>query len=90
MPVVESHPVHPPSADVASGVAVSVTDEPAVKLPAHVEPHEMPPGELVTVPSPAPAFVTARFEPVLEGSGISEENLESLTTAPKESLADEA
>ncbi len=44
--------------DPASGVAVSVTGVPSLKLDPHVEPQSIPVGELVTVPVPVPAFVT--------------------------------
>ena len=52
-------PVHPAKVDVASGVAVSVTDVPteygSLQSPGHV----IPAGLEVTVPDPVPAIVTA-------------------------------
>jgi hypothetical protein len=51
-------PVKPLNVDPAAGVAVSVTVVPSAKSKEHVVPQLIPAGELVTVPWPAPAFVT--------------------------------
>jgi hypothetical protein len=48
--------------------AVSVTDDPALKLAEQVEPQLIPAGELVTVPLPVPLFVTLSVN-VLTGGG---------------------
>jgi hypothetical protein len=53
-------PPQPPNVDPAEGVAVSVTVVPLLKVELQVVPQLMPEGLLVTVPSPAPALVTAR------------------------------
>ena len=58
VPVAESQPDQPPNTDVASGDAVSVTDEPWTNFAEHVRPQSTPAGELVTVPPPVPAFWT--------------------------------
>jgi hypothetical protein len=57
-------PEHPPpdqplNTEPLSGAAVSVTSVPAVTLVEHEVPQLMLPGELVTVPLPVPALVTA-------------------------------
>ena len=57
-PVPEQPPPQPVNVEPAAGVAVKVTAVPLVKPAAHVAPQEMPAGVLVTVPAPAPAFVT--------------------------------
>jgi hypothetical protein len=49
---------HPVNADPAAAVAVSVTRVPSPKFAEHVDPQLMPAGLDVTVPLPAPAFVT--------------------------------
>jgi hypothetical protein len=51
-------PLHPSKVEPASGVAVSVTVDPLLKLAEHVAPQLIPAGLLVTVPLPAPVFVT--------------------------------
>ena len=51
-PVPEQDPPQPPNDQPAAGVAVSVTLLPVSKLAEHDEPQSIPPGELVTVPSP--------------------------------------
>jgi hypothetical protein len=59
---VDAVPLHPPlqpvNVEPASGVAVSVTVEPATKLARQADPQEMPDGEDVTVPLPVPPLVT--------------------------------
>jgi hypothetical protein len=55
---VQPPPLQPANVEPAAGVAVKVTAVPLVKPAAHVAPQEMPAGVLVTVPAPAPAFVT--------------------------------
>jgi hypothetical protein len=56
-------PDQPLKSEVAAGVAVRFTTAPFVNEAEHVAPQEMPPGLLVTVPLPAPAFDTVRVEP---------------------------
>jgi hypothetical protein len=56
-PVPEHAPLQPPNDQPAAGVAESVTLLPVSKLAEHDEPQSIPPGELVTVPSPL--FATA-------------------------------
>ena len=51
-------PLQPVKVEPATGVAVSVTAVPLVKLAAQVAPQLIPTGELVTVPLPVPAGVT--------------------------------
>jgi hypothetical protein len=53
-------PLHPENSDPAPGTAVRVTLVPEVKAAEQVAPQAMPAGLLVTVPDPAPAFVTVR------------------------------
>jgi hypothetical protein len=53
-------PLHPEKTEPALAAAVSVTDAPALNVGAHVDPQFTPAGLLVTVPLPAPAFVTVR------------------------------
>ena len=55
---VQPPPLQPVKVEPAAGVAVRVTTVPVVKEVEHVAPHVMPAGALVTVPLPAPAFVT--------------------------------
>lgn len=50
--------VQPPKDDPPEAVAVNTTVDPAVYDAVHVAPQLMPPGELVTVPVPAPDFET--------------------------------
>jgi hypothetical protein len=57
-------PDQPLKRELPSAVAVSVTCCPCAKGTAHASPHEMPEGELVTVPSPAPVFVIVSVGPV--------------------------
>jgi len=51
-------PLQPVNVEPAAGVAVNVTRVPLVNAAEHVVPQEMPVGALVTVPLPAPAFVS--------------------------------
>ena len=53
-----SSPDHPAKTDSESAVAVRVTTVPAAKSAVHLEPHEMPPGDAVTVPAPVPYLST--------------------------------
>jgi hypothetical protein len=59
VPAPEQPPsLQPLNVDPAAGAAVKVTAVPLANRLVHVVPHEMPAGELVTVPEPAPALVT--------------------------------
>jgi hypothetical protein len=63
--LVPPHPgtLQPTKVDPEAGVAVRVTGVPMVKVPvSELQPalQLMPPGELVTVPVPVPAFVNVR------------------------------
>lgn len=51
-------PDQPANVELESGLAVSVTIEPAAKLAEHLPPQSIPDGELVTVPEPDPFFDT--------------------------------
>jgi hypothetical protein len=51
-------PLQPPKVEPLAGVATSVTDVPAATVRVHVEPQEIPGGELATVPAPLPLLVT--------------------------------
>ena len=51
-------PPQPVKLDPAAAAAKSVTVVPLAKVAEHVTPQLIPVGELVTVPEPAPAFVT--------------------------------
>ena len=48
----------PVKLECSAGVAVRVTVEPSLNVDEQVEPQSIPPGELVTVPSPDPSFET--------------------------------
>jgi hypothetical protein len=50
-------PLQPVKTEFAFGVAVSVTEVPAVKFPEQVEVQLIPDGELVTAPPPVPETV---------------------------------
>src|ERR1700674_3657863 len=53
------HPVQPPNLEFAPGDAVNVTTSPAGNCAPQVVPGQLiPPGWLVTVPTPTPAGVT--------------------------------
>lgn len=54
----EQAPLHPPKVEPWSGVAVSPTSVPAVKLPVHVVPQLIAPGEETTDPVPPPVLPT--------------------------------
>lgn len=54
----QTPPDHPANVDPESGVAVTVTWLPEANFAEHVEPHEIPAGELVIVPDPDPLLVT--------------------------------
>jgi len=66
-------PLHPPTEEAPTGVAIRVTVVPLAKLALHVPwllAQIIPTGELVTVPEPWPAKLTVRIgdpppEPVL-------------------------
>ena len=51
-------PLQPVNVEPAAGVAVSVTAVPLGNAAEHVVPQEIPAGELVTVPVPAPVVLT--------------------------------
>ena len=53
-------PLQPSNRAPAAGVAVNVTTAPVTYNSAQSAPQLMPAGELVTVPLPAPAFVTVK------------------------------
>jgi len=53
-------PLQPANVEPAAGAALRVTTVPVVKEVEQVAPHEIPAGELVTVPPPVPALVTVR------------------------------
>src|SRR6267142_1949453 len=57
MPV-QPPPLQPLKVEPAAGVAVKVTAVPLANAAEHVAPHDRPAGALVTVPLPAPAFVS--------------------------------
>ena len=61
VPVPLQAPDHPEKEEPESGVAVSVTDEPARKVAVQVLPQSIPWGTLVTVPVPPPSFTTERL-----------------------------
>jgi phage tail protein X len=56
--VPEQAPDHPAKLEFAAGVALSVTDVPAAKVPLQVWPQLIPAGLLVTVPVPGPTADT--------------------------------
>jgi hypothetical protein len=51
-------PLQPVNVEPAVGVAARVTTVPLANVAEHVVPQEMPTGELVTVPVPAPVVPT--------------------------------
>ena len=51
-------PLQPEKVEPAAGVAVKVMAVPLANDAAHVVPHEMPAGLLLTVPLPAPVLAT--------------------------------
>jgi hypothetical protein len=55
---VQPPPLQPLNVDPAAGVAVNVTAVPLANPVEHVAPHDMPAGELDTMPAPAPALLT--------------------------------
>jgi hypothetical protein len=57
-------PVQPPKVDPVAGAAVRATDVPPAKFDEQLAPHVIPAGELVTVPLPVPALITARLNVV--------------------------
>jgi hypothetical protein len=67
---VQPTPLQPAKVDPAAGVAVSVTDVPAVTDSAQSAPQLMPAGLLTTVPVPVPDLVTVTvYEDVGGGGG---------------------
>jgi hypothetical protein len=59
-PVPLQAPLQPANVEPGSGLVVKLTTVPLSKLARQVEPHEIPEGELVTVPPPVPLLVTVR------------------------------
>jgi hypothetical protein len=59
-------PLQPANIDPQAGVAVSCTTDPVMKLALQVAPQLIPLGLLITVPFPAPAFVTVKTNPGLK------------------------
>ena len=59
-PVPVHAPLQPANVEFASGLAVRVTVVPEPNKAVHAAPQNIPPGVLVTVPPPVPAFVTVR------------------------------
>jgi hypothetical protein len=57
-PEAEHGPLQPRKTEPEAGVSLSVTVEFLGKRAVHTEPHEIPAGEEVTVPAPAPDFST--------------------------------
>jgi len=55
-------PLQPEKLEPVAGVAVKVIAVPLVYEAAHVVPHEMPAGALVTAPVPAPDLLTVRVK----------------------------
>jgi len=55
---VQPPPLQPVNVEPAAGVAVRVMAVPLGNVAEHVVPQEIPAGELVTVPVPAPAVLT--------------------------------
>ena len=60
VPVPEQGPLQPMKVEPETGVAVRVSDDPAVIVSEQVAPQLMPAGALVTVPEPVPSFVIDR------------------------------
>jgi hypothetical protein len=60
LPVPVHAPLQPANVEPDAALARSVTCVPAVYVLVHVAPHEIPAGELVTVPVPEPLFETDR------------------------------
>lgn len=63
-PVPVQAPLHPANVEPESGVAVRFTTTPLSKFAEHVEPQEIPAGELATIPVPVPLFETVRVKDV--------------------------
>jgi hypothetical protein len=63
-------PLQPVKVDPAAGAAAKVTTVPEPRVAEHVPGHEIPAGELLTVPDPVPAVDTVRVcDAVGSGSG---------------------
>src|SRR2546428_13932098 len=62
VPVPVQLPLQPVKVAPAAGAGVRVTTVPVVRAVEQVAPQEIPAGELVTVPLPAPDLVTVRGE----------------------------
>jgi len=69
LPVPLHAPPQPVNVEPEAALAVSVTCVPAAYVLVHVAPHEIPLGELVTVPVPEPLFATDRTWDGVEGGG---------------------
>jgi hypothetical protein len=68
-PVPLHAPLQPANVEPEAALAVSVTRVPVAYGLVHVAPHEIPAGELVTVPVPEPFFETDRTGDGAEGGG---------------------
>jgi hypothetical protein len=67
---VQPPPLQPAKVEPAAGVAVKITPVPVVKAVEQVAPHEMPAGELVTVPVPAPDLVIVSAKDVCTKAAV--------------------
>jgi hypothetical protein len=65
VPVPVQGPLQPVKTDPAEGVAVSVTEVPAVNPAEQVEPQVIPTGALPTLPFPLPALTSVKVAPVV-------------------------
>jgi hypothetical protein len=72
VPVPVQAPLQPVKVEPAAGAAVRVTMVPVVKEVEQVAPQEMPAGELVTVPLPAPALDTVSAKDVCMNAAVTE------------------
>lgn len=73
-------PDHPANVEPLSAVAVRVTEEPWSNSAAHVAPHVMPAGELLTLPLPVPDLATVTVCWILVNLAVTVVSLASVTT----------